>query len=211
MNQFWCSVLSCSDLDNQKQSRITNLLQVLRWMLTLEIFDANCQSVIMLLACLLVTSIPQICHILKIQVGIFIPGFCPRCWLKYHDRLSGHMKELKRKTKKQTNQPNKNSQKPTNQKKTKNTHIVLLHNKQLNKFTLRSTYSWCLTERCQWGEPSIWHKLFSVSLSICNIGKTTSLSHKSHVKRLERDQQLRYQVTFYYKVAFYSLADAIAK
>lgn len=32
MNQFWCSVLSCSDLDNQKQSRISKLLHVLQWM-----------------------------------------------------------------------------------------------------------------------------------------------------------------------------------
>jgi len=68
-----------SVLDNQKQSRIANLLpRTAGDAYTVEILDAKCQSVITLLACLLVTPNLQIHQTLKIQVGIFHVWFLPK-------------------------------------------------------------------------------------------------------------------------------------
>lgn len=100
MKLFWCSFFSCSELDNQKQSRIGNLLQVLQWMLacTVEILDAKCLASYLYLFCLsnmknLGRNFPCLVSAHS-RVSSFI---CSKFHLIYHGRLPGPLEGNKKK------------------------------------------------------------------------------------------------------------------
>lgn len=105
MKLFWCSFFSCSELDNQKQSRIGNLLQVLQWMLacTVDILDAKCLASYLYLFCLsnmknLGRNFPCL-----VSAQSWISSFiCSKFHLIYHGRLPGPLEGNKKKTTKKT-------------------------------------------------------------------------------------------------------------
>lgn len=180
MKLFWCSFFSCSELDNQKQSRIGNLLQVLQWMLacTVEILDAKCLASYLYLFCLsnmknLGRNFPCLVSAHS-RVSSFI---CSKFHLIYHGRLPGPLEGNKKKTN------TKKTQKQQQQKIINSLHFE----------------KWLVPD---WKIPMRWSfylaqtEYLSILLSTCQFGKTTSLSHTSHIKRFQRDQLLRYQETF---------------
>lgn len=115
MKLFSSLVFSCGDLDNQKQSRIGNLLQVLQWMLALWRFETKIMLPVNLnLFCLSnMKNVGRNFPCLVSAHGQISSFLCSKFQLIYHGRLPGPSEgnyKDKKTQQKRTKTPNQQQQ-----------------------------------------------------------------------------------------------------